>query len=134
MPLPFGEPTMMKSNDPLPETIDAAGLAALLELAPRTVRALGQAGILRRTGRGVFDLQKSVSGYVAYQAALAERGSGHAELCAAVLMLEQVLHVLRSSPDAAALAELADSIEHTLRIRASVMGVRPIPGVERLAL
>jgi hypothetical protein len=111
----------VKSSDALPETITTAELARWLEVDPRTIQRLGKAGILTRVAHGVFHLQKSVEGYVQYQGALAERDRGHGEICCPTLLLEAVLDTLRMSPDAAALAELADSIERMLRIRASVM-------------
>jgi hypothetical protein len=114
----------LESSDALPETISTSDLAEWLEIDIRTVQRLAKAGIMVRAGHGLLDFRRSVEGYVQYQGALAERDRGHGEHCCPSFLLEVVLDTLRSKADAAALAELADSIERALRIRNNVMSGR----------
>jgi phage terminase Nu1 subunit (DNA packaging protein) len=54
------------ANDLLPETMDAATLAALLGLTANRVNALAREGAIPRAGRGRFPIPDAVQAYVAW--------------------------------------------------------------------
>lgn len=62
----------------MPEIVTTEALARLLGVTDRLIRELARKGIIVRTGRGAYELEKSVSGYCAHLREIAAGRGGQA--------------------------------------------------------